>query len=93
MAQDGERVDEANAAVLAKRLGEISACICASDDVSLDAGLECFSKLMQELGMRECLVLSQSEIDILVSSVNLQRLGNFPIELSRDAVERIYNTV
>lgn len=93
MAQDGERVDEANATVLGKRLGEISTCICASEDASLDAGLECFSKLTQGLGMGERLLLSQNEINILVSSVNLQRLGNFPIELSRSTIERIYNTV
>ena len=76
-----------------QRLLEISRLMCVSPDVGLAAGLEQFLVLMDELGIERSIDLDSREVDVLVDSVNVQRLSNFPIELDRSVIEDIYKRI
>ena len=67
--------------------------MCVSPDVGLAAGLEQFLVLMDELGIERSIDLDSREVDVLVDSVNVQRLSNFPIELDRSVIEDIYKRI
>lgn len=53
-------------------------------------GAEKFSAIFESLNM-EVPIVKENELRMLVNTVNAQRLGNFPIELSNKDIECIYS--
>ncbi|MCH5165432.1 MAG: iron-containing alcohol dehydrogenase [Clostridiales bacterium] len=49
-----------------------------------------FNEIYNDLGLDSALDISEEQMDILVSSVNLLRLGNFPLKLSKDDIRGLY---
>ncbi len=52
--------------------------------------LEEFNNVLNYLGLKAPDISEQQQIDLLVKSVNVQRLKNFPVKLSNKDVENIY---
>lgn len=53
------------------------------------AAYERFITMAEQLGLRD-ITVEQKDIQLLAESVNLERLGNFPIELSQSDIYAIY---
>ena len=61
-----------------------------SDHVPLGAGLEVFEQLYASLGLAYGPDDSDDRLEELVSSVNLERLSNYPVELLSDELRLGY---
>ena len=52
-----------------------------------------FEKLLQDLGISPPEKVTVSDLDLLTSSVNLQRLQNHPIPLDKDTIHALYKEI
>lgn len=82
---DASSVDEG----LSGRLREISELICGEPGVDAAAGLAAFEALVAQLELPAYRVL-EGDLDTLAASVNVQRLSNFPLQLSEDDLRSMY---
>ena len=80
-------------APLLQRLADIAALMTGDESASPLDGLAAFERLFDSLGLESNVNGKCDDVDALVSSVNVQRLSNFPIELSSDDLEAVYRAV
>ena len=81
-----ERADDC----LRERLTEIAALMTGSAAAAPEDGLSAFEALFAGLDLRTTVDAGPEDLDILVSSVNLQRLSNFPLSLSASDLTSLY---
>ena len=84
-----ERSDEA----VCGKLAEIDVLVTGHDDAPFGAGLDVFEKLFASLGLAKGPEKPGNHLDELVSSVNVERLSNFPVELSKDDLRSGYEQI
>ena len=75
------------------RLKEIATLMTGYADATPGDGLDAFGRFFGGLGLDATVTGKPGDVDMLVGSVNPQRLSNFPISLSRDTIESIYQTI
>ncbi|MBQ3386302.1 MAG: iron-containing alcohol dehydrogenase, partial [Eggerthellaceae bacterium] len=78
---------------LRARLAEIARLVCGRDDACPEEGLKAFDALFAGLDMRATVEAVPGDLDRLVASVNLQRLSNFPVELTQAQIRAIYEGI
>ena len=76
--------------VLQKRLAEIAALMTGERRAGPADGLAAFDRLISDLRMERTVAGTRGDAEALACSVNVQRLSNFPISLSRDSLEDMY---
>ncbi|MBE6464482.1 MAG: iron-containing alcohol dehydrogenase [Eggerthellaceae bacterium] len=79
--------------VLQEKLSEIAALMIGNESVMPIDGLKAFEGFVGHLGITTTISGKLADIGALVSSVNAQRLSNFPVALSRDVIESIYQKI
>ena len=72
------------------RLVEVASLMKGDSCTKPEAGLVAFEEFFDGLGLDATVSGTMGDVDVLVSSVNLQRLSNFPIDLSREEIEMVY---
>lgn len=77
---------------VAKSLEDISRLITGANGAS-DQGVLAFEKMMYELDLARQFKGGEGDLKILVSSVNTERLSNFPADLSAADLEEIYKSI
>ena len=78
---------------LAVRLAEIAELMCGRSDAKPEDGLEAFESLFAKLDIAATVPGKPEDIDVLVSSVNVQRLSNFPATLTEVQIRGIYERI
>ncbi|MBQ4049334.1 MAG: phosphonoacetaldehyde reductase [Clostridia bacterium] len=68
----------------------LSKTLCELENI---ISLDKFNNILNYFGLKAPKISEQSQIDLLVKSVNVQRLKNFPIKLSDKDVEEIYRNI
>ena len=64
-----------------------------SETAAPSDGLAEFERLLGGLGIGTTVVGKPGDIDVLVSSVNVQRLSNFPLSLTPEIMGEIYSDI
>ena len=80
-----ERGDE----VAQERLHEIDALMCGKD-APYGTGLDEFLKVLAMAGPAELPQVSEGDFDVSATSVNPQRMGNYPVKLTTDELRKAY---
>ena len=78
------------------RLTEIAALMTGDSDAMSTAsadGLVAFERLFSSLGIAGTVDGTADDVDMLVSSVNVERLSNFPLALSADDLAAMYSLI
>lgn len=75
------------------RLAEIAALMTGDPDAAPEDGLAAFEALFAGLGIAATVEGAPGDVEALASSVNLQRLSNFPIGLSGEEIEGMYRQI
>lgn len=75
------------------RLSEIAALMTGDDGARPEDGLTTYEVFFEKLGLDATAAGSPGDIGILASSVNMQRLSNFPAPLSQGEIEAVYMRV
>jgi alcohol dehydrogenase class IV len=73
-----------------ERLAEIAQLMTARADAEARDGLEAFEELLASLDLPTTPHPTETELQQLVTSVNVQRLANFPLTLSPETIRGIY---
>ena len=84
-----ERADERTCKLL-RELDELTTgnATCVDGD-----GLRWFEDVLASTGLDRHVVGTRDDVDTLCASVNAQRLGNFPLELSNDDLKHMYQRI
>lgn len=77
---------------LKDKLLQLAQIVCQNEDLkNPKEGLNVFLEMFNKANFSEEWIPNNKEdLDVLVSSVNLQRLSNFPISISSDDLKRMY---
>ena len=75
------------------RLAEIAALMTGDAQAEPEDGLAAFERLFESLAIDATVEGAPGDVDVLASSVNLQRLSNFPIELSKAEIREMYRQI
>ena len=67
--------------------------MCGREDACPEEGLRAFEALFADLEMPAMVEATPEGLDTLVASVNLQRLSNFPVELTQAQIRTIYEGI
>lgn len=60
---------------------------------TIESAIQMFEDIYSELDLTDPTALSNDDIQILGNSVNVERLNNNPVSMSRIDIEQIYNRV
>lgn len=75
---------------LNKTLQELAGIMGANNSEEAE---KIFEQLLERMGLRGPKRGNESEIDILVRSVNTERLQNFPVYISEDEIKKMYQLI
>ena len=80
-------------AVTQEHLAEVARLMCGRADASPADGLVCFEALCDVMGIAPTIAGDPADLDLLADSVNVERLGNFPVTLGRDELWAAYAAI
>lgn len=83
-----ERGDE----IAQERLHEIDTLMCGKE-APHGAGLDAFLQVLSTAGPAKLPQASEGDFDILATSVNPQRMGNYPVKLTTDELRQAYQEI
>lgn len=75
------------------RLKELAQLMCDNDGATAEEGLSCFERLCDALGIEPTIRGDHGDLDTLVESVNVERLGNYPVSIDGDELRRAYANI
>ena len=78
---------------LQQQLSEIAKLITGNVNAAPCDGLSSFDRFFDKLDIEKAVKGKPDDIDVLASSVNLQRLKNFPMALTTSDIREIYNNI
>lgn len=76
-----------------ERLFELDCLLTGSTDPTRGAGLDAFANMFSTMELPEHVEGSNANVDVLVQSVNLERLSNFPLQLNADELRSAYRSI
>ncbi|OUO90681.1 hypothetical protein B5F40_05695 [Gordonibacter sp. An230] len=78
---------------LAEKLAEIEGSLAQETSRGPSSGLEAFESIVELAGTARSTTLSNDDVAHLTGTVNLERLANFPVELSPEDVAEVYRGI
>lgn len=76
-----------------ERLSSIAQLLCGHVTASAEDRLNCFENLIANLGMGTTVEGNEEDVGILSSSVNAERLSNFPVKLTNLDLAALYECI